>query len=964
VVSTTGSVPFVGRRAELDRLREAWDAVRAGAARIVGVEGDPGIGRTALVRRFVASTDPSLLVWVSGDQDETGLPWGVLSQLARAIPAIAPANGTWDAQADPVLVGQSLARELHDSKATILVVDDAHWADHPSLTAIRLAARRLFSDEVLLILIHQPPSASPEILDSRPKSGVAGPRLNPGLGEGWRRVFESERGVQIRVGGLGVEEVVLLAVATGHPGLSPGGAARLCEHTGGHPLQIRHLLDELPMHSIVFGDGPLPAPRGMAASVTALLARCRPATQEFVAAAAVIGRAFGVAHAGELAGHADTITTAEATAEALDAGLLEEVPGSNGRLLCFTSSVVRGMVYHDLGPVRRRELHGRAASRGGDGAIWHRISAAARPDGRLADDVECLARKHLNAGNVPAAAIYLSHALDLTPAGAARLPRLLATVEALLVAGNISAASEYEAELATDGAGSWSRYVLGYLLLLTGRQVEAKNQLDRALAAVRRDGGSAGDEPPDLEARIATLLALIGVLSVSYQDMIGYGERAVRAATEPWVSSFAWFTRSLGLAIAGRGSEALADLDQRRRDPEPSSLDVVVASGMIRLWTDDLPGARQDLTTAVSRATRGEALRIGQALGFLGEVEYRLGALAESVLHTGLAVGDATENDRIWDYAMLYALASYPLAAQGEWAQAQSHVDQATIWAQRVGTPAGLVYAAASRAALAHARGDPASLLTAAVDLEAFYPARESGTHLLGPLLADALSQLGRTDEATEALTAFLARLRSNDRVSTQLSIARVRAQIAAAEEDHEAALAACHHGLRLARSLAMPLEEARLELLTGKCQSAAGRRVAALRHLRAALHRFRVLGATAYVARTMRVARDERISMDVADAVFETLTRAERAVATLACQGLSNKEIAGQLVLSQKTIEFHLTRVFRKLDVATRAELREAVTSDRRGNGGLGNAGLGNDRLGKGAVASIDPSRVGPAND
>ncbi len=911
---------FVGRQGEVARLRRAWDAARSGEARIVGVEGAPGIGKTALVRHFLAAADPVTLVRVSGDEEEAALPWGVLAQIARAMPgsrAVA-ARGSRDAQADPVFVGQALADDLRDTKNAILVVDDAHWGDRLSMTAVRLAARRLLGDSVLVIVIYQSPGET---------GGIAAPRLSGGLDDAWRRMFDPDRGDHFRLAGLSAAEVVRLAVACGHPGLSPAGAARLHEHTGGHPLHVRHLLDELPMHLIVFGHGTLPAPAGIAMAIRSRLSSCQPQTRDLVAAGAVIGRRFSLAQIRDLA---DISGTSDAVAEAIGARLLEEVPGSAGQELAFTSSQVRGLVYHDLASPRRRGLHRRAAARGGTGVLWHRIAAADGPDPGLADDIERGARTYLTRGQIPLAAVHLRHALNLTPSGPARTARLLATVEAMLVTGDIASTVEYREELAS-GSGAWPDYVAGYQLLLIGEVAEARSRLGRALAAVRHRAQApaleAPDlEPPDLEARIATQLAIIGVITVSYPDMVEYGAAAVATAREPWVAAFAWFARSLGLAVAGRGAEALTELADVAAPGAPSGLDGLVARGIIRLWTDDLAGAHRDLTTAVNRATRGETLRVGQALGFLGEVEYRLGAFGEAALHTELAVGDAEENSRVWDYALVHGLASYPLAAQAEWERAEAHAEQAARWARLVAAPAGLAYAAASQAAIAQARGDAARLLAAAEELESIYPALEPGTHLVAALRADALSQLGRTADAIEALDAFTAKVASSGHRSAQLSITRVRAQIAAATGARGEAVRECQQALQLAREIGLPLEAARIELLTGTYHAAAGRRAAAERCLRAALRQFTALGAGAYVTQTLRAADRAGLGIAAPPAVLDALTPAERAVVTLVCHGLSNKEIAERLVLSTKTVEFHLTNVFRRLDVGTRGELRQVV--------------------------------------
>jgi DNA-binding CsgD family transcriptional regulator len=904
---------FVGRRPEIARLHQAWQEARAGAIRVAGIEGDAGIGKTALVRRFLDEAGPATVVWISGDEAEATLPWGVLTQVAAAMPGSRTALGL-DGPVTVVSAGEALARDLRGRGEVVLVVDDAHWADPLSTTALRVAMRRLAADAVLAIVVYQPAGGVDDAVEPQPAAG---------LDAGWRRIFDSDRGVRLSVAGLPATDLVRLAVACGHPGLSPAGAARLHEHTGGHPLYVRHLLDELPMHSIAFGHGALPAPRGLAAAIAPRLRQCQPRTRELVAAGAVLGRRFSLAGVRVLM---DGAALAGAVAEAVAAGLLAEIPGSAGQELVFTSTLVRGLVYHKLDRTSRRELHRRATLVAGTGAVWHRIAAADGPDPELAEDIEREARQYLARGQIPLAATYLRHALDLTRPGPERGPRLLAAVETLLVAGDVASTLSYQGEVAA-GTGAWFDYVAGYQLLLVGQVTEATERLDRGLATIRAEptvsGGERADgEPVDLEARIATQLAIIAVLTVSYPEMIEHGAAAVATAREPWVAAFAWFARALGLAVAGHGAQALAELSGVDGPGRPGGLDGLVARGMIRLWTDDLDGARLDLTRAVHRATQGEALRIGQALGFLGEVEYRRGALAEAVLHTELAVGDAEENNRVWDYAMLHALATYPLAAQARWDQARAHAEQAAGAARLVATPAASAYAAASRAAIAQARGDAAGLLAAAQELESSYPTPEPGTHLLAALRADALSQLGRVVEARAALAEFAARAGATGRQSAEMSMARVRGQIAAARGRYADALAECRQALRLAREVGLPLEAARIDLLIGGYCAAAGQRAAAERQLRSALRQFTALGAEAYAAQVLLAADRAGISMDAAPDGLGVLTPAERAVANLVCRGLSNRQVADRLVLSQKTVEFHLTNAFRRLDISTRAEL------------------------------------------
>ncbi|GAB1821761.1 helix-turn-helix transcriptional regulator [Herbidospora sp. RD11066] len=792
---------FVGRQAELDWLAST-------GAHVVGIDGEPGIGKTALARRFVASQARPVF-WAAADEHEPELAW----------------EGP-----EPVF------------RDCVVVLDDAHWADRDQLGALRLTIRRL--PDVFVVVIGDLTA----------------------LGDGWRRLITEH----VTLPGLPADDLIRLAALSGHPDLSAAGAARLHDHTGGHPLHARHLLDELDPHTLAFGSGPLPAPRSFAAAVRERLRGCPPEVRALLEAGSVLGRRW--------LGDSDA---------AVETGLVRRT----GRGLEFTSALVRSVLYHDIPEARRKALHA------GQTSLRHRIAAADAPDEALAAEIAVEAVRLQRDSRTQEAAVLLAGSLPLTRDRGFRLIAL----EAMLIAGDLARTLPFREWLAAS-RGRWAGYVYGYQTLLMGRVDEARSLLKEALAADQIEG------PDDIDARIATQLAVIGVVTVSYPDMITFGSRAVDGAKEPWVAAFAWFAKALGLAVAGRAPEALEFLASADTPGAPAGLDGLVARGMIRLWRDDLDGACADLRLAVHRAAGGEPLRVGQALGFLGEALYRRGELAEAVLHTELAVADAEDNGRIWDYAMLHAQAAYPLAAMGEWARAGAHAEESARWARATGTPAARVYAAAAAIAIARARDDPSWVLQASGDLTGIYPAGEPGTHLLGPVREEALARLGRPGDLPD--------------FPSSLGFFRAAGQIATARGDHDRALA-CFAQAR-AHATPFPLERAIIDLLVGRCHLARGRRKAAERVLREAYREFERIGARAYQDQVRGAARDAGLSVDAPARPFDDLTPAERTVAGLACDGLTNREIADRLVVSVKTVEFHLGHVFRRLDISSRRELRE----------------------------------------
>jgi tetratricopeptide (TPR) repeat protein len=915
---------FVARRGEVAALRTAWESAKVRSARVVVIEGEPGIGKTALVDQLLSGVSAPV-IRVSGVEAESREPWGVLTEILGQFPAESPADLVMplDPQASPNLVGHSVAKALRSGTELVLVVDDAQWADQSSMAALRYAARRLRDDPVLLLVVFRRRGDEPVTGEPMTERSTA-----------WRQLCGTEHGVHLRLEGLPPEDLMLLAAASGHPGLSPEGATRLYEGTGGNPGHVLELLEQLEMRSIVGGSGPLPAPRDRAAAVVSRLASCQRQTRELVAAGAVLGQRFSVSALRLVSG---LERAGEYIAEAVEAGLLAEVPGTEGQELTFPRVATREAIYLDLGSPVRRDLHSRCAQLvGGPAALQHRIAATDGADEQLAADLQRAGHERMTAHDIPRAAFYLRQALDRTAPGATRLGRLLMAVESLLVAGNAVAASQYEGEVARAPAGPWRDYVMGYQVLLAGRVDDAAMLLQGALAALDRGELTAGS-PRDLRARIATQLAIISVVTLSYPQMVEYGSAAVDAGSdEPWVRGFAWFAKTVGLALAGQSTHALdmlADVD----DPGAASgLEGLVARGMIRLWSDDLRGAAQDLREVFDRAARGEVLRISQALGFLGEVKYRQGRLEEAITFTDLAVGNAEENKRLWDYPILNALASYPHAARADWTRAEDHARRSVTAARITRSRTGLAFAAGARAAIAQARGDAKRLLAAAEEAEANYDSLEPGTHLFGPVRADALSQLGRTEEAAQALALFLDGPARSGRRSALMSAARVAAQIALNRGEHDWALQECERASELARTIGLPLEEARIALITARCHSETGRHAKAERVLHAARKKFIQIGAHAYRQLAEQRASQWGITLhDDGPDPFAQLTRSERGVARLACKGRSTKKIAEELHLSEKTVETHLTHIYQKLDISSddphgkRAQLKALTHQD-----------------------------------
>ena len=167
---------FVGRQAELDILSSAMESARAARPQIVWIEGEPGIGKTAFMRRFLTTVEDVVILEASGEESETALDYGVVLQLvAKATPASSRTEREEQiaarSPASSFAVGAdllSLLGTVQDSAPVVIAVDDAHWIDAPSAGALLFALRRLHGDRVLR-RDRQPPrrprSPRPELVE-------------------------------------------------------------------------------------------------------------------------------------------------------------------------------------------------------------------------------------------------------------------------------------------------------------------------------------------------------------------------------------------------------------------------------------------------------------------------------------------------------------------------------------------------------------------------------------------------------------------------------------------------------------------------------------------------------------------------------------------------------------------------------------------------------------------------------
>jgi DNA-binding CsgD family transcriptional regulator len=889
-------VQFVGRDGALAVLGSALDRVVRGQPALVVVRGEPGMGKTTLIGRFLETIPAARVGRTSGLEAEVLIRYGVAGTLLRALTSSARLRPDDDITG----VGERLLAAISGgSGPTTLVVDDAQWADVASLQALTFALRRLDSDPVLTII------------GTRDRTG----------GDAVGRLVEAAQGEAVELAALTVAEVAEVGRRHGVP-LSPAAAKRLHAHTGGLPLHVVALLRELDPPVLDRARGPLPAPRSFAGLVHQRLAASPPEARRLVCATAVLGDPVAVALAAAVGQVADP---AEALDAAVAAHLVEHHREPAGDFVRFGHDLVRAAVLDGLAPGERLALHARAAAHlDGVEALDQRAAAALLPDDTLAAELDKTAREEGAAGATERAVHHFLEASRLCPDQRAARQLRLDAVEALLLAGEATAARGLLADLPEVDDPARIGYLRGHLALLEGEPAGAEELL--------RDAWAASDPRarPRLAALIAAQLAQLHTTAARNAEAAAWSALVTRyAGDDERLATSAAATLLASLVFSGRTDEAL-----ERVLPQPATAgalrlgryDDVVGRGLVRLWTDDLSGARADLAAVADPVRTGRPMRIRLlALAYLAETEFRAGRWDDSLAASELAVSLAEDADHPWLRGLLHGIAALPYAGRGDWAAAEAHVRAGQAASAATDDVMNLVYPAVAGCLLAAARGDHAGVLAATGSLAELNPANgvmEPTVLLWWHYRVAALVATGALAEAGALLAVAGPLAHARGRRSALVALARARGEVLGAQGDGAAATQAFEDGVSLLDGFGLPFEAAQLRLTYGTHLRRLGQRRAAGLQLGRAIATFEGLGAAPYLDRGRQELAASGLAPRSRGPAVPALTPREHAVARLVAEGLTNREIAERLVVSVKTAEYHLGNAYTKLGVRSRAQL------------------------------------------
>ena len=830
----------------------------------------------------------------SGDEAETFLSFGVLLQLLDSRAA------TWR---DPFAAGAAVLEHLDRvpaNQTTVFVVDDAHLADSESMTALTFALRRLHADRVMAVFCARDADVG---------------RLPPGL----LRLVDA-RGGRLPLGGLTDSDVMAFGVARGCGLISRPAAARLRRHTDGNPLYLSALIDELP-EAELRGTAALPAPRSYADVVLGALSSHSDEARRLARAAAVLadGSLLDVA-----AAVAELESSEPALKELTSAKLVTSQYTDDGWRLRYSHPMLKAAVYDDLGPAERIRLHaGCAALLHGEEALLHRVAAATGPDPAVADGLARCGEANRDRGDLHRAADLLLSAARMSGAGDAADEHLMDSIGLYLLAGDVVAAKALTEPLDRVAPCARRFHLQAKVSQLAGKPREAE-QL--ALEAWQRSGSSDGQGP------LAAILAQLCNMRGDGQDAAQWADRALAHNLTPELADSTAAARAIGLTIAGHLTDALSNLDRDLSDEPkvvpPGQHHQLCARGVLRAAVDDLEGAHRDLTAL--RVTSGGDLAPNRlvAMGVLADVEFRLGNWDSSTVVAAQALSLAQDTEQQWIQGYLRTAIVMVAAGRGDWEEAEHQLAEARRLAADLGDAATFAVCENAAIHLASCRAEPNGVVEASAVLLSLGggPTHEPGLLSWPVQYVAALVDLGHVDQAEEAIASFEAVARTRASRSRLAGLARVRGELATARRDHATARAAFEESITLGARHATSLDQALTDASYGRFLRRRGERSAAVERLRGARDRAIALGATPLVQRCDLELAASGAEDQSTQPTKSALTAQEQVVARLVCEGLTNQQVARQLVLSVKTVGYHLANVYTKLDVHSRTQLQTVL--------------------------------------
>jgi DNA-binding CsgD family transcriptional regulator len=902
------SVQLLGRERECAVIDRVLENASNGVSDALVVRGEAGIGKSALLEYAIQQTASGMQVLrTSGVEAESDLAFAGLYGLLRPVlvhlgdlpqtqsRALAGALGLAPSpHSDRLLISAAvlgLLAAAAESRPMLCVVDDAQWVDRPSAEALVFTARRLQAERIAILF---------------------------GVREGEVRQFEAAGMQELELTGLSQPSAA--AVLAAGPASSPAPAVRdrLLAEADGNPLALLELPSGLSADQLE-GRAPLPEAIPLSPRLEGVfrqrISRLPQAAQTalLIAAADTTGDAPAVLRAAAGLGLApDALDPAEA------AGLVWIA----GQTVTFRHPLVRSALYQGATHSQRQGVHAALASAftGDDHVdrrVWHQAMATLTGDEEVAAALEASARRaQLRAGHASAATAFL-RAAELSTEEPRRVRRIAAAAGAAWHAGQPDRARAAIARALPLADGE----LRAQMLHLSGVVEANSGRLPEGCARLLEAAESTDDPSLKLEilAEVGETVLWIGDLAkaIEIADVaartvpVSARDRLLHTGIRGYAKIYAGEHAEGQALLASMLEQASSAEDPRTllRAAHSASNGGNAASSLLYANRAVEAARRQGMLSLLPMTLQKQALELLAGSSF--DLAY---AAAEEGYRLSVDLGYGTG----WHLANMAAAE----AVWGREQDARRHGLEALELGQRSGSNfmANRARHALGLLDLSMGRPGPAAdQLLALTD-----PGHLDFHWVVGlPAIPDAVEAAVRAGRPGDAEPRLAVAQRWVGQAPTPLRralLARCEALLGQRDWDEVYGEATEH------APAVPPLQRARTDLLYGEWLRRERRRTDARGHLRAALDLFRQLGAEPWAGRAEAELRATGETVRRSEpAALAQLTPQERKIVDLVTDGLTNREIAAQLYLSPRTVDYHLRKVFTKLGIASRTELVRA---------------------------------------
>jgi DNA-binding CsgD family transcriptional regulator len=892
---------------QISAISAALEAARTGQPTVLSVLGQPGMGKTSLLREIAIRASGFNVLETDGHESAYREPFDLLRQLG-----VPDAHTHGGASTDPLVATQDL-RDLVDTLSptgpVLILVDDLQWVDQESVESLYWLVHRAHGDRLLMVL------------GSRPEG--------PGSTDAWRQlIHQAPHASRLSLTGLSFEQATARVLAI-DPSADPDAIRRIWDHCARSPFHLDSLLRQYGFTELAAMRS-LPAPSELAARTKAELSGYAPDVVALIHASAVLGYGWQTLPALVALGQVDDPAGARETL--VEAGLLVARMPDLTSPLRTSHALARAAIYQSIPYARRRQLHLRAAEQAGTvmESLEHRVAAADHYDDALATELDRAAQTAHAAGDFRPAGQMFRWASELSNDAALRNRRWLDAVIDMILARDVGWVRQQLPAIQSSPDLARRAVVQGLMFGVEKRWLDAWATYTSVSEAVL--------DQADSVARYRLLVLTAWSMICAGRDLQELARLLTRAANELTPD------RALtGNEIFARGMLGLrrcdaAALDETfnsipaRSSDTPLQLTYKLAwRGSVHAFWGNAAASESDLAEVTTRIRTGVGDNSdGIYNGLLAFARWQSGSWNLAGVEMRIALDHVVGQP----HPMLRAIEPLLHAGRGDFGQADKKLREAADVLEVMPWREPVHLYVISYVARLHAGADPAAQKLGLPHLRTVF-----GDSILtvpgftGALwifhLAIAGIWAGDLDRAEE-LTRQSERQPHPPRWTGWVP-AWVRGL--AAETTGAIKQARLHLDAAVA-GLTGDLPLYRAHVLTDHARVAALQRddAAARRSLDAARQLYHVLGAVPYLARLNETADPAQSGSLVEVDMLSALSDRERDVATLLVSGLTYAQIARDLYVTRATVGFHTGRIYAKTGVTSRAELIDLVRSGTPG--------------------------------